>query len=140
MTECGRVASVNGENAKVVFKRRAECDKCRMCVASKDGKHSEITVANTLNLCEGDCVTVEVYKRKIQVLTVVLYIFAFALTALGAGVGSIMSKGASAILGVAGFVIGMAFAVPIDVCVLRKKQKPKMIRERAESEYIVNSK
>lgn len=138
MTECGKVVRIDGERATVSFKRRGECDRCKICTVSKDGISSEITLANSLDLSVGDFVKVELYIKKIRVASALLYLLPLVLTALGAGLGVLMSVGASVILAAAGIVVGLAFAVPIDVCVVRKRQgfSPRMVEACSEAEYL----
>ena len=129
MIEAGKVVRLKDDKAVISFARRACCDRCAVCTVNKDGASVEIEVENTLNLNVGDCVKVQVFKRKIRAASVLVYVLPLLLIALGAGLGSLASAAASAILGVLGLVVGLAFAVPLDVCVLRKRDgyKPRMI-------------
>lgn len=138
MTECGRVTRVDGNRATVSFLRRGECDKCQLCSVSKDGRSVEITLENTLAVNVGDFVKVELYKKKIRAASVLLYLLPAVLTALGAGLGSLKGIAVAIILAILGAVVGFAFALPIDVCIVRKKDgfKPEMSEVCSETEYL----
>ena len=137
MIEIGKVISVSDGRATVRFARRGECESCRICAAVKDGVHSELNLPNDLDIGVGDFVRVEVYNKKVRVLSVLLYFIPLLLTALGAGIGTLMSLGASIILAIAGLIVGLAFAVPIDICVVRKKSgfSPRMTGVCTEADY-----
>lgn len=141
MLEYGKVARVKDGEVIVSFSRRGECEKCRLCEVSKDGARCEMTLKNTLGVSAGDYVKVQTGKKSLWLKWAALYFLPLALTAIGAGTGTLMSAGASAILAIAGLVAGLAFAVPVDVCVLRKKQgfKPFMSEVCTEAEYQQNT-
>lgn len=140
MLECGRVKTVDGDIATVIFSRHGECDRCHICRASNDGTNCELKVVNTLNACAGDCVKVEVYRRSTRVLSAALYLLPLALTAIGVAIGCFLSAAATAIIGAACFAAGIAIAIPIDVCVIRKKKgfAPEMTEIGSEAEFEAN--
>jgi len=141
MTEYGRVSRLDGDIATVVFERRGECDRCRMCSVAKDGIHVEIKLENTLGINVGDYVKVRVFKKKIRLGSALIYLLPLCLTALCAGLGALASLGASILLGITGLVVGLAFAVPIDVFLIRKKDgyKPVMLEVCGEADYLNNN-
>ena len=138
MIETGEVIRVNDGRATVRFARHGECESCRICSVVKDGLHSELDLPNDLDVGTGDFVRVEVYNKKVRVLSALLYFIPLLLTAFGAGIGTLMSLGASIILAIAGLIVGIAFAVPIDVCVVRRKSgfSPRMTGVCTEEEYL----
>ncbi len=140
MLEYGKVARIKDGEATISFCRRGECDKCRLCEVTKDGASCVLKLPNSLDVAEGDFVKVKICKTSLWRKWTALYFLPLALTAIGAGVGTLMSAGASAILAVAGLVAGLAFAVPIDVCVLRKRKgfKPYIAEMCTEAEYQKN--
>ncbi|MDE6302607.1 MAG: SoxR reducing system RseC family protein, partial [Clostridia bacterium] len=97
----------------------------------------ELDLQSNIDVGVGDFVRVEVYRKKVRVMSVLLYFIPLLLTALGAGLGTLMSLGASIILGLAGLIVGLACAVPIDVCVVRKKSgfSPHIIGICTEADY-----
>lgn len=136
MTEIGRIIRLDGENAAVRFFRRGECDRCLICTVARDGAQVELSVRNSLGLNVGDFVRVEVYKRSSYRKSILLYLLPLALTALCAGLGSLASLGASILLGIAGLVVGLAFALPIDICVLRRGIASRMTEVCREIDYL----
>lgn len=123
--EKGKVLKLEGDKAIVAFERCARCDKCRICTLARDGLHVTRTVPNTLNANVGDEVEVEMRARAATV-SALIYLVPLALTAIGAGIGTIFSNGASAILAAAGLIVGLAIALPIDLAVFRKRLRPSM--------------
>lgn len=138
MFEYGKVIKADGDSVTVSFKRKGKCDGCRTCAVSKGGTGCELTLPNRVNAVVSDYVKVRIFKKGVHAASIALYCIALALTALGAGLGIIMSVGASVILAILGFVVGLAFAVPIDVCVIRRKNAPQIVSVCSEAEYIRN--
>ncbi len=140
MIEIGRVSKVKDGKATVAFARHGMCDWCGICSVTKDGGAVELTLDNSLELNVDDYVKVEIFKRKLRVGSVLIYLLPLCLIALGAGLGVLASKAASAILAVLGLIVGLAFAVPVDVFVFRKRDgfKPKMLEACTENDYINN--
>ncbi|MCM1306267.1 MAG: SoxR reducing system RseC family protein [Bacteroides sp.] len=136
MTEIGKIVKVKDGVALVRFFRKGECDRCLMCSTTKDGSQTELSLKNTLDLNVGDYVKVEVYKKKNYVMSILVYALPLLLAALGAGLGSLAGLATSILLGIAGIVVGLAFALPIDICVLRKNGAPKMIEVSREIDYL----
>lgn len=141
MTEYGKIVSAVDDAATVSFKRHALCDKCKMCRVHSDGKHCMLDVKNDIGANKDDFVTVRVYKRSVRAKSLLLYLLPLALTALGVGLGTLMSIGASVILGVCGLVVGLAFAVPIDVLVIKKHDGfyPKTVSVCTEADFDKNA-
>ena len=134
------MSRVNGGMATVCFDRHGECDRCHICDVSRDGMKCELSVPDTLNVSVGDYVKVEVYKRSVRVLSAAMYSLVLLLTGIGVLIGVFMSLGATVILGVSGFVLGLGVAVGIDFGVIRRKRgfKPAMVELSAEAEYLKN--
>ena len=136
MTEIGKIIKLNDDKATVRFFRKGECDRCLICTTVKDGAQVELSVKNSLELNVGDFVKVEVYKKSNYRKSMLIYLLPLVLVALGAGLGSLAGLGASILLGIAGIVVGLAFALPIDICVLRKNGAPRMIEVCTEIDYL----
>lgn len=136
MTEIGRIIKLEDDKAVVRFFRKGECDRCLICSAVKDGMQVELPVKNSLELNVGDFVKVEVYKKSNYRASILIYLLPPVLVALCAGLGSLAGLGASIILGIVGLVVGLAFALPIDICILRKNGAPRMIEVAAEIDYL----
>jgi sigma-E factor negative regulatory protein RseC len=128
MIEKGEVIKTNDNIATVSFKRRGECDKCGRCKVSNDCTKVEIQVENTLGVNVGDYVSVDMGNKALNLMTALIYLVPLALVAIGVFVGSILSPLAQGILAVAGLILGLAVALPIDFCVIRKSKRlvPKM--------------
>ena len=128
MIEKGEVTKTQGGIATVSFNRRGECDKCQLCKVSNDCTKVEIEVENTLNVNTGDFVSVDMGKKGIRLAAALIYLVPLVLVVLGVLIGSILSPLAQGILAVAGLIVGLAVALPIDFCVIRKSNKlvPKM--------------
>ena len=139
MTEVGKIIKLEDDKATVRFFRKGECDRCLICSTVKDGTQVELSLKNSLELNVGDFVKVEVYKKSNYCASILIYLLPIILVALGAGLGSLAGLAASIIIGIAGLVIGLAFALPIDFCVLRKNGAPRMIEVAREIDYL-NSK
>ncbi len=122
MTEIGVVCAAKDKNATVRFKRHAECDTCNVCRVCKDGKEVEINVENALNANIGDKVEICVYKRSILLFTVLAYAIPLVLTAVGYGIGSVVTDIARIVLSVCGFVVGMTIALLLDKFVIRRRK------------------
>ena len=129
MVECGVVSRVKGGNATVCFAHRGECDRCHICDVSRDGMKCELSMPNTLDVSVGDYVKVEVYKKSVRMLSAAMYSLVLLLTGIGVLIGTFMSLGATVILGVVGFLVGLGVALGIDFGVIRKRRgfKPMMI-------------
>ena len=130
MIETGRVARTYKDIAVVCFKRRAACDKCRRCAVTPGGTEVALAVRNTLELNAGDFVAVET-GEPVATKNALIYLVPLALTALGAGLGTLMSIGASAVFAAVGLAAGLAIAIPIDLAVFRKRERPRMIEVKA---------
>lgn len=141
MTEIGRIVKLKDSNAVVRFYRRGKCDGCGICSVIKDGAYVELELENSLELSVDDYVKVEIYNKRVFRTSMLIYLLPLFLTAIGAGVGSLASVGAGILIALAGLVVGFAFAIPIDVFVLRKKNgyKPRMLGACREVDYL-NSK
>ena len=128
MIERGVVTKTQGNLAIVSFKRRGECDKCQRCKVSNDCTRVEIQVENILDVNVGDYVSVDMGKRILHMAAALVYLVPLALVGIGVFIGSILSPLAQGILAVAGLIVGLAIALPIDFCVIRKSKrlKPKM--------------
>lgn len=137
MTEIGKIVRVRDKDATVRFFRRDECDKCGICKVANDCAYVEITLENTLNLNAEDYVRVEIYSKRAYLSSILIYLLPLCLTALCAGLGTLASGAASAILAFTGLIAGLAFALPIDICVLRKRSgyKPRMTEAVREVDY-----
>lgn len=137
MTEIGEVTGVRGERATVRFPRKGECDKCLICSVVKEGSRVELDLDNTLKLNVGDFVEVEVFSRRAYRAYLLIYLIPLVLVALCAGLGTLAGMAPAVILALAGLIAGLAFAVPIDICVLRKNlgRKPKMTKVVREADY-----
>ena len=121
----GKVVKLDGKYAVVAFERTDMCDRCRACRVSKDSKHVETNVKNTLGANVGDKVKVNMHRTSL-VLSSLIYLVPLALVATGAAVGSTLSKAMAALLAAAGLILGFAIALPIDFFVLRRKLRPQM--------------
>lgn len=139
MTEIGRIIKTEKGIATVRFARKGECDKCLICSVAKDGAHVDLDVDNSLDLNVGDYVKVEVYDKRVRRASVLIYLIPLILVALGAGLGSLASAAAAIIIGILGLVAGLAFSLPIDICVIRRKSgaKPRMTESATEDSYLV---
>lgn len=128
MIELGEVTKIQGNLATVSFKRRGECDKCQRCKVSNDCTRVELQLENTLNVNVGDYVSVDMGRKVLHTAAALIYLVPLALVGIGVFIGSILSPLAQGILAVAGLVVGLAIALPIDFCVIRKSKrlKPKM--------------
>lgn len=128
MIEYGEVTKTKDNLATVTFKRRGKCDKCQLCKVSNDCTMVEIEIENTLNVNQGDYVSVDMGNRGFRLVTASIYLVPLVLVVLGVLIGSILSPLAQGILASAGLVIGLVIALPIDFCVIRKSTKiiPKM--------------
>ena len=128
MIECGEVTRVKDDLATVSFKRRGECDKCQRCQVCNDCTKVEIQLENTLNVNVGDFVSVDMGFRGLHLAAGLIYLVPIILIAIGIFIGSILSPLAQGILAVAGLIVGLAIAIPIDLLVIRKSKKfvPKM--------------
>lgn len=129
MIEYGEVTKTRDDIAVVMFKRRGECDKCQLCRVSNDCTRVEVEVKNTLNINPGDYVSVDMGNKGLRWMSALIYLIPLALVVVGVLIGSILSPLAQGILAVAGLVVGLIIALPIDFCVLRKSQRlvPRMI-------------
>ena len=127
MVESGVVTATKDNLATVSFKRRGECDKCQLCKVSNDCTKVEVVLENTLGVNVGDYVSVEIGK-KTHAAAALIYLVPLILVGIGIFIGSILSPLAQGILAVAGLILGLAVALPIDFCVLRKSKRlaPKM--------------
>lgn len=137
MTEIGIVKNIDGDLAEVEFKRRGKCDKCRECTIADNGLTCSCKIKNTLSAEVGDYISTSLNTKK-RVGSVLLYLIPVVLVSLCVGLGTLRGWETSLILGILGFVVGLAFAVPIDVCVLRRDNgyKPKMLKIASEDEYL----
>ncbi|MBR2334386.1 MAG: SoxR reducing system RseC family protein [Clostridia bacterium] len=127
MVESGVVTATKDNLATVSFKRRGECDKCQLCKVSNDCTKVEVVLENTLGVNVGDYVSVEIGK-KTHTAAALIYLVPLILVGIGIFIGSILSPLAQGILAVAGLILGLAVALPIDFCVIRKSKRlaPKM--------------
>lgn len=138
MTEIGRIIKTEKGIATVRFARKGECDRCLICSVAKDGAHVDLDVDNSLDLSVGDYVKVEVYDKRVRRASAFIYLIPLILVALGAGLGSLAGVAAAIIIGILGLVAGLAFSVPIDICVIRRKSgaKPRMTESATEDSYL----
>ena len=136
MTEIGKIIKIEDNQATVRFFRKGECDRCLICSTVRDSAQVELSVKNSLELNVGDYVKVEVYEKSNYRASILIYLLPLIFVALGAGLGSLAGLGASIIIGVVGLVVGLAFALPIDICVLRKNGAPRMLEVSTEIEYL----
>lgn len=138
MNEIGRIIKAEKNMATVRFARKGECDRCLICSPAKDGAHVDLDVDNSLDLSVGDYVNVEVRDNRVLRASVLIYLIPLILVALGAGLGSLAGAATAIIIGILGLVVGLAFSVPIDICVIRKRSgaKPRMTEPATEESYL----
>ncbi len=141
MTERGVVAKVRKGKATVRFDRKSACDQCHMCAVTRDGMKVEIVIDNKLGANVGDFVEVEMSEKFVLTSAVIVYLIPLALTAIGVGVGSVLSELVQILLSIGGLVLGFVIAFLIDKFYVRKRPKfsPQM-KAILPSQTVVNDK
>lgn len=123
ITENAIVTKANPTTAWVKTKRSSACEVCESkagCSTAENQKEMVVSVANTLNVAEGDHVVIGLETRHMLFLTFLLYVFPIILLLIGALIGdniaSLLQMDATLSSLISGFIFfGFAFYV------LRKK-------------------
>ncbi|MGI6213161.1 MAG: SoxR reducing system RseC family protein [Christensenellales bacterium] len=74
MKELGTVTQNKKGESVVRFERKTACEKCNMCLKSKDEMFVELAVANTLDASVGDRVEVEIPDNTVLKASFIVYI------------------------------------------------------------------
>lgn len=131
MNETGTVSKIkrNG-NVVVCFDRKSACDQCRMCAVSKNGKTVEVVLKNTLGVDVGDKVEVTMGSKYVLTAAVIVYVIPLILVAIAVFAFSPLGEIAQIIASMVALFLGLALAVVLDKCVVRKKKGfvPEMTR------------
>jgi len=92
MKEIGLVVSTSGERAQVQVKRKAQCDKCGMCIFPKGADTIDFDCINKVDAKIGD--TVEIQKEEKNKILSYILIFLVPLLLIGASalVGLLLIK------------------------------------------------
>ena len=100
----GTVTEINGDKAKVVFKRSKACGDCHACV-SFGSDQAETELQNTLGAKVGDRVSIELHSGSVFKASLIMY--GIPLVALLAGVlaGSFINDLCTAVFGIGAAVI-----------------------------------
>ena len=109
MKEYGEVVKIQGEIAKVRFKRTSACGKCGACGMLKDMSEIEIDVENTLGAQPGQKVEVEFAPGDSLKSAAIAYLIPLAMLLVGAFLGYII--GNSVDFGVSPDVCGAILAI-----------------------------
>lgn len=115
MIETGTVIKAGGGNITVQFKRKTDCEKCKMCLFSENSNVFEIEFENTVNACEGDIVSVEMPNRIVLFSSFVVYIIPLLFCAAGLFLGFFLWGEAAAIAFSAAFIaLGFVFIILLE--------------------------
>ena len=123
MQEIGVVESINEKNgtAKVVFDRKAACDKCRMCLtANGDKMKVYVEVKNTLNAKVGDKVGVTMSDGFVLKAAFIVYLLPVILVGVGLAIFRKLSDFLLLAVVGAGLVLGFGAGVLIDRLIRKK--------------------
>lgn len=116
MVERGTVISVdsNKNTATVQFNRKSACDKCGMCLMSKDNMKVELTLNNTVNASAEDVVDVMLGDNYVLTSAIIVYMIPVALIAISLFVTRNMHELYQALSVGLSLLLGIVIAVIID--------------------------
>lgn len=140
MREVGTVTMINSKRntAKVEFPRKAECDKCGMCLRNKKDLTVSITVKNDIGAVIGDKVVVTMGKNLAIKAALILYVIPLLLMSLVLGLGRVLHELIQVALCTLALAVGVVIAF-LSERFLRRKMgvMPKMefYTEKKEIEY-----
>ncbi len=123
MEEIGFVESINDKKntVRVVFSRKSACDKCGMCLKSKDNMTVSVEVKNTLGARPGDRVAVAMGNSFVLKAALIVYIipvvFVGAAILLGRGLNELVLFG----IVVGALLLGLLVSVLFDKLIRNKK-------------------
>ena len=123
MQEIGVVESLNEKNgtAKVVFDRKAACDKCRMCLTANGEKMKVyVEVKNTLNAKVGDKVGVTMSDGFVLKAAFIVYLLPVILVGIGLAIFRKLSDFLLLAVVGGGLVIGFGAGILIDRLIRKK--------------------
>lgn len=136
MQERGRVQSVDNKAKKVTvqFDRKSACDKCGMCLMSKDSMKVELVLDNELNACEGDIVDVSMGSGYVLTSSFVVYLIPIMLIVVGLLITRNLSELIQVIAITSALVISFtAIRIADKIIRNRKGFKPRIINIQEKS-------
>ena len=112
MREIGTVTMINSKRntVKVEFPKKAECDKCGMCLRSKKDLTVSIVVKNDINAQVGDRVIVTMEKNLAIKAVFILYVIPLILLSLVLGLGRNLHELIQVALCVVALAVGVVVA------------------------------
>lgn len=109
---------------KVELLRNENCDSCRLCEVSADGKRAYIKARGNRKLENGDRVEVYICGFREKLFTVLIYLLPLLLTVAAFLAGSFYSDKLRAIFTAASAAVGLAAMVLFHFLVVKKKLVP----------------
>ncbi|MDD4003147.1 MAG: SoxR reducing system RseC family protein [Clostridia bacterium] len=128
MIETGTVIKAQDGNIAVQFKRKTDCEKCKMCMFSENSNIFEIEFENTVNASAGDIVSVEMPKRIVLFSSFIVYIIPLLFCAAGLFLGYFIWGEIAAIALSAAFIaLGFVFIILLEKYLNKTKKLKKPV-------------
>ncbi len=131
MEEIGVVERVNAKKntARVVFSRKSACDKCGMCLKSKDNMTVYVEIKNELDAKVGDNVAVVMGDNFVLRAALIVYIIPVILVGIAVAIGYSFRELVLFAMIVGALIIGLLCSVLIDRAIRNVKgYAPRMER------------
>jgi sigma-E factor negative regulatory protein RseC len=131
MEEIGVIKSVNEKKntARVVFSRKSACDKCGMCLKSKDDMTVYIDVKNTISAKVGDKVAVVLGDSFVLKAAFIVYIIPVILVGIAIAVGRSLNELIQFAIVLGALFLGLIISILLDKLIKNKKgYAPKLER------------
>lgn len=130
MKEIGKVVSVNDKKGQITvqFDRKSQCEKCGMCMMSKDSKNVELNLENKVNAEIDDCVEVSMGDSFVLASAIIVYLIPVILVAISFIFTRQHSESIQIIGLIISLVLGVIIAYIIDKIIKNHKgYKPEII-------------
>ncbi len=92
MTETATVVKIEGKYAVVRLEKKAECDKCGLCVFGKNAAFTEMRAANDAGAVEGDEVIVQRSRDGRFLGAILVFLIPLILIGVAAGISLLWIK------------------------------------------------
>ncbi len=92
MTETATVVKIEGKYAVVRLEKKAECEKCGLCVFGKNAAYTEMRAANDAGAVEGDGVIVRRSKDGRFLGAILVFLIPLILIGVAAGISLLWIK------------------------------------------------
>lgn len=128
MHQIGVVIELNGDKAKLRFKRSKACANCKVCM-SAGAEHAIVEIQNTIGAKVGDSVEIMLHSRNIVKASVIAYGIPLILLLLGVALGSQWGDWYAAGTGIVFALAGFGVLRLLELKFARMGEfKPRMIR------------